>query len=86
MPLTLPFWFPLRQGKAEEAGPDTFKLTAPNLPPAFISIHRADNGLWSASLRREADGPEIAATPAEFHGPFEAWEAAFELYRVHVVT
>jgi hypothetical protein len=85
MTLTLPFWFPLRQGKAEPAGPDTFKLTAPNLPPAFISIRRADNGRWAARLRREAEGEELAASPAEFPGPVEAWEAAFELYRTHVV-
>jgi hypothetical protein len=86
MSLNLPFWFPLRQGKAEPVGPDVYRLTAPNLAEAFISIHQASKGRWSAALRKAADGPEIASTEAEFTSPYEAWEAAFELYRQHVVT
>ena len=85
MPLSLPFWFPLRQGKAEPAGPDTYRLTAPNLAEAFISIRQEGNGRWSAALRKSADGPEVAVTEAEFPSPYEAWEAAFELYRQDVV-
>src|SRR5262249_14316872 len=83
---TLPSWFKQRQGKAEPKGADTFQLTAPNLRPAFISIRRGDNNLWAASLRLTEDGPPVAATEPEFPRPEEAWEAAFELYRVRVVV
>ena len=86
MPLNLPFWFPLRQGKAEPAGPDTYRLTAPNAPEAFISIRRAANGRWSAALCRSAEGPEVAASEPDFATAYEAWEAAFELYRQNVVV
>ena len=85
MPLDVPFWFPLRQGKAEPVGPTQYRLTAPNLPPAFISIQQAPNGRWSAALSQTAEGPEVASTEADFPGPYEAWEAAFELYRQHLV-
>jgi hypothetical protein len=85
MPLTPPFWFPLRQGKAELVGTDVYRLTAPNLAEAYITIHQAHNGRWSAALRKAADGPEITSTEAVFPNPYEAWEAAFELYRQHMV-
>lgn len=83
---TPPYWFNQRQGKAEPAGTDSFRLTAPNLKPAFISIQRDDNGLWSAALRLEEGAPPVAATEAEFAAPESAWDAAFELYRVQVVV
>jgi hypothetical protein len=87
MPLNLPYWFPQRQGKAEEAGPDTYRLTAPNLPEAFISIHQqAENGRWSAALRLSAQGPEVERTEPVFATVYDAWEGAFELYRKHVVV
>jgi len=86
MDLVTPTWFKQRQGKAEEAGENTYRLTGPNLREAFISIRRADNGLWAASLRYALDGPEIAATEPEIPTIFEAWEAAFEVYRNHVVN
>jgi hypothetical protein len=86
MPLTTPYWFPNRQGKAEEVGPNLYRLTAPNLQEAFISIQQADQGRWSAALRLAKDGPDVAVTEAEFPGPYEAWEAAFELYRKHLVV
>ena len=82
----LPSWFKQRQAKAEPAGTDTYRLTAPNLGEAFISIRRADNGRWSAALRLAADGPDVAVTEPTFDQPADAWEAAFELYRAHVVT
>jgi len=85
-PPTLPFWFRLRQGKAEPAGPDTYRLTAPNLGEALIGIQQAKNGLWSPVLKQTATGPDLAETPDEFATPQEAWDAAFELYRVHVVV
>jgi hypothetical protein len=86
MGLVTPFWFNQRQGKAEEAGPDTYKLTGPNLRPALISIARADSGPWSASLRLADEPAPAAATQAEFPSPQEAWEAAFELFRTTVVV
>ena len=86
MVLVTPMWFKQRQGNAEEAGQNTYRLTGPNLRDAFISIRQADNGLWAASLRYTADGPEVAATKPEIATAYEAWEAAFEIYRNHVIT
>ncbi|HEV3202866.1 MAG TPA: hypothetical protein VGY77_00715 [Gemmataceae bacterium] len=86
MNLTVPFWFKQRQGIAEPAGTDVVKLTAPNLKPAFITIQKGENGLWSAGVRLEEGGPLIAATELEFPRPQEAWDAAFELYREAVVV
>jgi hypothetical protein len=82
----LPAWFKQRQGKAEPAGENTFRLTAPNMGEAFIHIQRGDNGQWSAHLRATADGPDMAASAADLPSPVEAWEAAFEFYRVALVT
>ena len=86
MELVTPMWFKQRQGKAEPAGENACRLTGPNLREAFISIRKADNSLWKASLRYAADGPEIAATQPEIATEYEAWEAAFEIYRNHVIT
>lgn len=83
---TLPSWFKYRQGKAEAAGENTYRLTAPNLREAFVSIRRGENGCWSGTLRLAADAPEIAASAPEFEQPDDAWSAAFELYRNHVVV
>jgi hypothetical protein len=82
----LPSWFKQRQCKAEAVGTETYRLTGPNLAEHFLAIRKNDNGLWSAALRRTADGPELAATEASFKTPGEAWEAAFELYRLHVIV
>jgi hypothetical protein len=81
-----PFWFVQRQGKAEPAGVDVLKLSAPNMKDAFISIYFGAAGLWYAALRQSPDGPDIAATPAEFAEREDAWQAAFELYRTYFVT
>src|SRR5262245_40200668 len=83
---TLPSWFKQRQAKAEAAGDNTFRLTGPNLREAYISIRQAENGRWSAALRPAATEPETAVTEPVFEKPSAAWEAAFELYRSHVVT
>jgi hypothetical protein len=83
---TPPFWFLQRQGKVEPAGPDAYRLTAPNLREAFIIIRPADAGRWQPALRLTSDGPDVATGPAELTTPREAWEAAFELYRVHLVV
>jgi hypothetical protein len=86
MPLILPYWFPQRQAKAESVGPELYRLTGPNLPEAFIAIHQADTGRWSAGLRLAQDGPDVATTPAEFPTTTDAWSAAFELYRKEVIV
>jgi hypothetical protein len=83
---TLPFWFRQRQGKAEPSGSDTYRLTAPNLAEAFIGIGKAENGRWLPMLRQTADGPDLAKTADDFATAQEAWDAAFELYRVQFVV
>jgi hypothetical protein len=55
------------------------------MEPAFITIHRADNGLWQAALRTSETGPDIASTDPQHETPADAWSAAFELYRNHLV-
>jgi hypothetical protein len=82
----LPTWFKYRQGRAEPAGENVLKLTAPNLPDAFISIRAAENGNWQGIYRTVADGPDVSVTQPEFVTPSEAWGAAFELYRNYVVV
>ena len=87
MALVTPSWFKQRQGKAEPAGDNTYQLTAPNLKdPYYITIRRGDNGLWAAAVRTAADGPDLAATPAEIPDQYDAWEAAFELYRRYAIV
>ena len=83
---TPPYWFNQRQGKAEPAGTNSFRLAAPNAKPAFISIQQDANGLWSAALRLEEASPAVATTEPVFARPEDAWDAAFELYRVQVVV
>ena len=101
-PPTPPFWFRQRQGKAEPVEPTAekvtvphsskgqlpflYRLTAPNLGEAFIGIRQAENGRWLPVLQRTAAGPDLAETAGEFATAQEAWDAAFELYRVQVVV
>jgi hypothetical protein len=82
----LPSWFKQRQGKAEPAGENTYRLIAPNMGEAFIHIQPSSTGDWSAHLRETADRPDLASTADDFPSPVEAWEAAFELYRVALVS
>jgi hypothetical protein len=86
MPPTLPTWFKQRQGKAEPAGENVYRLTAPILPESFIGIRPSGDGRWSAFLRMTADGADVAATEARFTTPNDAWEAAFELHRTTLVV
>ena len=85
MALTVPSWFKGRQGKAEEAGPNTYKLTAPNVRDAFVSVRRADNGRYVAALRLEPDGPEVEHSTAALEDEYDAWEQAFEMYRKRLI-
>ncbi len=82
---TPPFWFKQRQCKAEPAGENAIKITGPILPEAFLRIEREGAGPWRAALRLTADGPD-EQTATELPGPKEAWDGAFELYRLHVIT
>jgi hypothetical protein len=82
----VPFWFKQRQCKAEPAGEDTLRLSGPNLGEAYIRVRRAENGRWQAALSTTATGPEVAQTEPEFDNLIDAWEAAFELYRTHVIV
>jgi hypothetical protein len=84
-PALAPFWFKQRQCKAEPAGENALKATGPNLGEAYLRVE-PDGGRWRASLRQKPDGADVAATAAKFPSPAEAWEAAFELYRVHVIV
>jgi hypothetical protein len=82
----LPSWFKQRQAVAEPAGDNVYKLTGPILPETFITIRKGENGLWQAALMQSPSGPDIAVTDAEYETPGDAWGAAFELHRVHVMV
>jgi len=81
-----PFWFKQRQAKAEPTGSDTYRLTAPNLRDAFISIRQDSEGRWGAALRLAADGPDVDTTSTAYATPIDAWDAAFEMYRRKLVV
>jgi hypothetical protein len=83
---TLPFWFRLRQGKAEPTEPNTYRLTAPNLAEAYIAIRQVESGRWVPTLTRSPNGPDLAESLQDFDTPQEAWNAAFEFYRLDVVV
>jgi hypothetical protein len=76
----------MRQGKAESAGDNMYKLTAPNQGEAFIAIRRNDAGKWIAALRTSADGSDLAVTDKGCDTTSDAWYAAFELYRRALVV
>ncbi|HZT82805.1 MAG TPA: hypothetical protein VFA26_21420 [Gemmataceae bacterium] len=82
----LPSWFKQRQAKLEPAGENTYRVTAPNLVESFIGIRPGENGRWAAFLRQAADAPDLAATGPEFANPGDAWGAAFELHRRHIMV
>jgi hypothetical protein len=80
--LVTPFWFKQRQGKAEPAGSDTYRVSGPNMQEAYLSVRPQEGGGWEASVRLLADGP-VAARADGIATAYEAWEAAFELFREH---
>lgn len=86
MELTVPYWFKQRQAKAEPAGEHLYRLTGPNLPEAFVGIRKADNAGWAGFLRSKADAADVEATEPNFDNEPEAWYAAFELYRRHIIV
>jgi hypothetical protein len=86
MTVTVPTWFKGRQGKAEEAAPHLLRLSGPNLNEWHIGIRHGETGRWLAFVRKTAEGPDTASYEL---GPnareYEAWEAAFEMYRNQVI-
>jgi hypothetical protein len=85
MPPIPPFWFTQRQCKAQPAGENALQVTAPNLKEMFLAVRPEAGGRWSAALRVAADGPDVASTGPDFETVNDAWGAAFELYRRHVI-
>ncbi len=85
MAVIVPSWFKGRQGKAEEVRPGLLKLTAPNLREWYAGIRRLDSGGWLAFVRSEPDGADAAAVEVDPMPEQEAWDAAFEVYRNHVI-
>ena len=81
-----PTWFKQRQGKAEPAGENTYRLSGPNLREGYVTVRRAEDGRWSAALRFAADDPNAESTQPVLPNAYEAWEAAFELFRTAVVV
>jgi hypothetical protein len=86
VPGTTPFWFKQRQCKAEPAGDGVLKVSGPNLPEAYLRVAAVEGGTWKASLRTTPDGPDVAAAEAEHPNANSAWDAAFELYRLHAIV
>lgn len=86
MSLTVPYWVKQRQVKTEPAGENLYRLTAPNLAETFVGIRKAASGSWAGFVRSKADGDDIEATEPTFDNEPEAWYAAFELYRRHIIT
>jgi hypothetical protein len=82
----LPFWFKQRQARAEPVAPDSYRLSGPNLREGYISIRQTRDGRWRAALSLTPDGSDLDSTSPEFDNTYDAWEAAFELYRRHFVV
>jgi hypothetical protein len=83
--LITPSWFAQRQGKAEPAGENCYRLTAPNMKEAFIGIRADLAGGWIGFLRQTADSPSLDTSPGSSTTQ-DAWAAAFELYRIVLVV
>jgi hypothetical protein len=85
MAVIVPSWFKGRQGKAEEVRPGLIKLIAPNLREWYLGIRRLDMGGWLTYLRIELEGADTIAVEVDPMPEQEAWDAAFEVYRNHVI-
>ena len=87
MSLVYPFWFKQRQCKAEpQANTNMLEVSGPNLPKAYLTVSPSDTTGWRAGLRATADGPDVATAIASAPTAKAAWEAAFELYRIHFIV
>jgi hypothetical protein len=85
-PPLAPFWFGQRQCKLEPQENGMYRASGPNLAEAFLGIRSTAHGRWAPVFRLAADGPDLAEAHGDFARPQEAWEAAFELYRIQVVV
>lgn len=86
MTVVVPTWFKGRQGKIEEVSPGVLKLSAPNLKEWYLALHRTTDGHWLAALRPGADASDAVTQSLDAsRSEYEAWDAAFEVYRNHVV-
>ncbi len=89
MPPTPPFWVLQRQVKIEPVGEETLRLTAPNLPAYELGVKWSEVG-WVGALSRPPTGEGPRVLLAESDRPLPsaelAWDAAFELYRQHVIV
>jgi hypothetical protein len=81
-----PFWFGQRQCKLEPLEDGSYRVTGPNLAEAFIGIRPREYGRWAPEFRLAKDGPNLAEADAELATPQEAWDAAFELYRLSLIV
>ena len=81
-----PFWFGQRQCKLEPLEDGTYRVGGPNLAEAFLGIRQKENGRWKPVFRLVKDGPDVADGDTELATPQEAWDAAFELYRIQLVV
>jgi hypothetical protein len=85
--LILPFWFKQRQCKVEtRADTSMLEVSGPNLPKAYLTISPSDANVWRATLRTTPDGADVATADASVPMAKAAWEAAFELYRIHFIV
>ncbi len=83
--LPIPFWFPQRQCKAEEVETNLYRITGPNLPECFLGLRRNEEGNYCGFLRFNKDGEDEGVTHEAFDSQYNAWEAAFELFRNKVI-
>ncbi len=85
---TVPFWVQQRQVKVEEAGPETLRLTAPNLPPYELALQPVENSpnLSAALYRINGDKLLITQRETDYDNPNQVWNVAFELYRQYVIV
>lgn len=84
MELQLPSWFKYRQGTAEPAGDNCYKLSAPLADDCYIRVYQKD-GRWQAALANAIDEPDLRVTEPVFSRAADAWLAAFELYRAEKI-
>lgn len=86
IPPNPPFWFKQRQCKAEPVeGTQLLKVSGPNLGEAYLHV-RPEGNHWRAGMKRAADGDDVATALSEKPSENAAWEAAFELYRTHLIV
>jgi hypothetical protein len=91
MTINPPFWVAQRQIKIEPVNDTTLRLSGPQIPTYEISARPSEGGVaWVAALWQPG-GNEAASILIRENETLQAeqadaWQAAFELYRRHVVT